>query len=114
MFYRWFGTLLLVLHLAGQALAEPMLSHVDVLTSGKEGYHTFRIPCLVTAPDGSLLAFAEARKYNASDVRQNGLEKYENQSSESYFQEIEYQIVLQNYVFSKEHRERSRCRLWMN
>ena len=71
MFYRWFGTLLLVLHLAGQALAEPMLSHVDVLTSGKEGYHTFRIPCLVTAPDGSLLAFAEARKYNASDPGSN-------------------------------------------
>ncbi|MEO1994152.1 MAG: sialidase family protein, partial [Planctomycetaceae bacterium] len=67
MVYRSFLTLLLVIQPANRALAEPLLSRVDVLISGEEGYHTFRIPCLLTAGDGSLLAFAEARKHNASD-----------------------------------------------
>ncbi|MBM3889673.1 MAG: exo-alpha-sialidase [Verrucomicrobia bacterium] len=49
------------------ARAEPMLSHTDVFVSGQDGYHTFRIPAIETAPDGSLLAFAEGRKYNRSD-----------------------------------------------
>jgi sialidase-1 len=47
--------------------AAPDLEHVDVFVSGTQGYHTFRIPAIETAPDGSLLAFAEARKYNAGD-----------------------------------------------
>lgn len=42
-------------------------AHVDVFTSGTEGYHTFRIPALVTAPDGTLIAFAEGRKENTGD-----------------------------------------------
>ena len=42
-------------------------THVDVFTSGAEGYHTFRIPALVTAPDGALLAFVEGRKENRHD-----------------------------------------------
>ena len=48
-------------------LAQPTVSHVDVFTSGNEGYHTFRIPAIVRAPDGSLLAFTEGRKENRSD-----------------------------------------------
>lgn len=43
------------------------LTHVDVFTSGKDGYHTFRIPGIETAADGTLLAFAEARKYTSED-----------------------------------------------
>lgn len=49
------------------AAAPSPLTHTDVFISGKDGYHTYRIPAVETAPDGSLIAFAEARKYNASD-----------------------------------------------
>ena len=42
-------------------------THVNVFVSGTEGYHTFRIPAIETSPDGTLLAFAEARKHNAQD-----------------------------------------------
>jgi sialidase-1 len=50
-----------------ESLKIPLLEHVDVFTSGQEGYHTFRIPGVETAPDGSVIAFAEARKYNRGD-----------------------------------------------
>jgi sialidase-1 len=53
--------------LAHSLLAEPLLTSTDVFTSGQGGYHSYRIPALETAPDGSLIAFAEARKYNAGD-----------------------------------------------
>lgn len=38
--------------------------------SGKDGFHTFRIPALITANNGYLLAFAEARR-SRSDQAQN-------------------------------------------
>ena len=44
-----------------------LLTQTDVFVSGKDGYNTYRIPAIETAPDGSLVAFAEARKYNAAD-----------------------------------------------
>lgn len=40
---------------------------VDVFVSGKDGYFGYRIPCIETAADGSLLAFAEGRKNKMSD-----------------------------------------------
>jgi sialidase-1 len=39
----------------------------DVFTSGKEGYHTFRIPVLLVSPKGTLLAFCEGRKTSRAD-----------------------------------------------
>ena len=64
---HWICAFLLVVAASARARAETALMHVDVFVSGKNGYHTYRIPAIETAPDGSLLAFAEARKYNAGD-----------------------------------------------
>lgn len=38
------------------------LDGVTVFDKGQEGFQCFRIPAVVTAPDGSLIAFAEARR----------------------------------------------------
>ena len=65
--YHGMLALLFVFVMSGSALAESRLTHVDVFTSGKDGYFAYRIPAIETAPDGSLVAFAEARKYNRSD-----------------------------------------------
>jgi sialidase-1 len=40
----------------------------NVFVGGEDGYHTFRIPALLIAEDGSLLAFCEGRKQNAGDT----------------------------------------------
>jgi sialidase-1 len=60
---------LLALRIAAAAAsgAEPLLRHTDVFVSGQDGYNTYRIPAVETAADGSLVAFAEGRKYNAAD-----------------------------------------------
>jgi sialidase-1 len=62
----WAAALVLVM-ISAPAWAESPLAHVNVYASGKDGYHTFRIPAIEVAPDGTLLAFAEARKFNAGD-----------------------------------------------
>lgn len=62
------SSLVLVLFaVCSPAWAEPLLKHTDVFVSGKDGYNTYRIPALEAAADGSLVAFAEARKYNMGD-----------------------------------------------
>jgi len=59
------GTLLLA---GSAACGENDLKQNDVFISGKEGYHTFRIPALVVSKRGTLLAFCEARKTSSSDT----------------------------------------------
>lgn len=58
---------LLLLCSVSACAAAPLLSHTDVFRSGADGYHSYRIPAIVTAPDGALIAFAEARKENRGD-----------------------------------------------
>ncbi len=58
------ATVLLSCTLIG--LAEEPQS-VDVFVSGTDGYFAYCIPCIVTAPDGTLLALVEARKHNLAD-----------------------------------------------
>lgn len=36
--------------------------------SGTEGYHTFRIPAIITTNEGNIIAFAEGRKNGSSDT----------------------------------------------
>ena len=50
---------------AGRAADD--LRPVDVFQSGRGGYHTYRIPALLVAPDRSLLAFCEGRKTSRAD-----------------------------------------------
>ena len=42
-------------------------SSTDVFASGREGYHTFRIPALVVTKQGTLLAICEGRKTSRAD-----------------------------------------------
>jgi sialidase-1 len=54
---------------AGQALQrapEPRMTNVYV--AGEGAYHTYRIPSVIATPKGTLLAFAEGRRANASDA----------------------------------------------
>ncbi|MBX7257816.1 MAG: SUMF1/EgtB/PvdO family nonheme iron enzyme [Candidatus Hydrogenedentes bacterium] len=41
---------------------------VDVFVAGSEGVNTYRIPSMLLAPDGTLLAFCEARKESQDDA----------------------------------------------
>lgn len=52
---------------ASAARAAPFLEETALFVSGEGGYHTYRIPSLIVAADGSVLAFCEGRKNNAKD-----------------------------------------------
>lgn len=57
-------TLLLAVAVTSQAVEPEQLS---VFVSGRDGYHTDRIPSLVVTKKGTLLAFCEGRKEGSSD-----------------------------------------------
>lgn len=44
-----------------------MLVQTDVYVSGQDGYHTYRIPSVILTRQGTLLAFAEARRDGRGD-----------------------------------------------
>jgi len=44
------------------------LTQIQVFQQGANGYHTFRIPAIVCATNGTLLAFAEGRRNTGGDT----------------------------------------------
>lgn len=41
---------------------------LDLFVSGRDGYHTYRIPSLLVTSTGAMLAICEARKHSSSDT----------------------------------------------
>lgn len=62
--------ILLTLAFAATAENKPMRAPetVDIFVAGNDGVDTYRIPSLLVVPDGSLLAFCEARKQSMEDA----------------------------------------------
>lgn len=48
--------------------ATAAVEQTDVYVSGQDGYHTYRIPAVINAQNGDLLAFAEGRKNGGGDA----------------------------------------------
>src|SRR6266496_3358866 len=49
-------------------LGAPAPSETGVFRAGEGGYHTYRIPALITSAKGTLLAFCEGRRNSGSDT----------------------------------------------
>jgi sialidase-1 len=60
--------LVFLLILASVALAHAAVEQTDVYVSGENGYHTYRIPAVLRAQNGDLLAFCEGRKNGGGDA----------------------------------------------
>jgi sialidase-1 len=64
----WRGPALIVLaHLPLACLSAAEPQRVDVFKRGVGSYHTYRIPAIVAAPNGDLVAFCEGRTHSAAD-----------------------------------------------
>lgn len=65
---RQLTTVLFLLCLATRlAAAEIELQEMELFQSGKDGYHTYRIPSLLVTSKGTVLAFCEGRKTGSGD-----------------------------------------------
>lgn len=60
-------SLCLLLFAASAFAASTAPDQTDVFVSGQDGYHTYRIPAVIRAANGSLLAFCEGRKSAGGD-----------------------------------------------
>lgn len=65
---RFLSTLLPLIALALAPFARAAVEQTDVFVSGRDGYNTFRIPAVIRAANGDLLAFAEGRKAGRGDA----------------------------------------------
>lgn len=48
----------------------PWRRETELFTQGEDGYHTYRVPAVSIAPDGTILAFCEARKTSHYDFHE--------------------------------------------
>ena len=53
------------------AVSRPFVSPKGDYVTERDRYHTFRIPGMIVAPDGSILLFAEGRRGDGSDPRRD-------------------------------------------
>jgi hypothetical protein len=58
-------TILFLFTATGMQAGEPVSA--DVFVSGADGYAAYRIPAIEVTANGTLVAFAEARKHNLAD-----------------------------------------------
>lgn len=59
--------LLVILFIVFLPFAINAQTNIPVYTSGNEGHKSYRIPAIISLPDGKLLAFAEGRVHGAGD-----------------------------------------------
>lgn len=65
------------------ARAAAIAHQINLFTGGEGGYHAYRIPAILKAPDGSLIAVAEARRENLGDPGSGDIDLVYKRSTDS-------------------------------